>query len=524
MNFYSQKLFIPYRDIFFPSKTPDGKANCLFFYGENVNFIETYNFLQIKKQFVKHVFVPTIVRPRSYLSPDYYKVLKDHKLIPIKGNLGDYTKLYGFNFFFDATRYLNTVDLQYNVKRYESGIGAKFYNSFINSASGIDKNEFNTTILYAVNTDKPMSNKLIYKKAFVFYNMILLHSQGKLEKLPFERIILFSYNSKEASYVKLYDANDTNNNLVRFKNILTNLEQITDPNSEETNRNDHLSDLTANESKLVSKGNHGLIRSAIKSFMSSDSRIDRDDVIKSPDNLVTRSVVYNMVGDSDKAKLIAQKLERKSEEKQKEAIDKMASQILPREPAISTARNYILKSIDIPKMVDYQGPGHILTKRKVDFHQNLKKDIIDAFKTLEVKDIPLTFNKMEIKEIESGPSEIYKTIKDRYFIQLQDKDGSLHDVHIDIPHLTDNGSFIVNGQQKVLINQLVRFPIFFPSVNIGRFESSYSVMKLNSKELQNGAYIILFMGSYKIPLLMWLGYKYGLSQSLKDYGVTYSIK
>ena len=523
MNFYNQRLFIPYHDIFFPQKTPDGKQNCLFFYGENVNFLETYNFLQIKKQFVKYVFVPTIVRPRSYLTPEYYTALKDHNLIPVKGNMGDYSKLNGFNFFFDATRYLNTVDLQYNVKRYDTGFGTKFYTSFINSISGIDKSAFNTTLLYAINTDKPVPNKLIYKKAFIFFNMLLLHAQGKIEKLPFEKIILFTYNSKESSYVKIYDVNEAKNNVNRIKNILMGLEQITDPTSQLNNQNDHITDLTASESKLVSKDNHGVIKSAIKNFFNSDTRIDREDQIKDADNLVKRSVVYNMVGDSDRAKLITQKLERKSEDKQKEAIDKMVSQILPREPAVSTARNYILKSIDIPKMVDYQGPGHILTKRKVDFHQNLKKDIIDAFKTLEVKDIPLKFNKMDIKVIESGPNEIYKTIKDRYFIQLQDAEGKVHDVHIDIPHLTENGSFIVNGQQKVLINQLVRFPIFFPSVNIGRFESSYSVMKLNSKELQNGAYIILFMGSYKIPLLMWLAYSYGLTSALADYNVKYTI-
>lgn len=523
MNFYNQKLFIGYDSIFFPPTTPNGKKNCFFFFGENTNFIETYNFLNIKPQFFRHVFVPTISKPRSYLTPEYNKVLKDHKLLPIKGVMGDYSRVDKHNFFFDGTRYLNAVDLQYRILRYDTGIGTKFYTEYINSISGINKESYDTTILYAVNLDKPIPTKLQYKKSFVLYNLLLLHSKGKIEKLPFEKIVLFIYNKDGGRYIKLFDTQLANNNLSRVRNFLIKLEQSTDPNTHEDNKIDQDSKITSTESKIVSKSRTGIVSDAIKSFFKSDSLVARTDELQDPNKIVTRSLAYKVSGDPERAKEIAKSIDRKSDEKKKEFVEELSVQILPREKAINTSTDIILKSLDIPKILDFQSPGHILNKRKIDFKENLKADVIDAFGTLATKDIPLKVKKVEIKEIHTGPNEIYKTIKDRYLIDLEDDKGDIHSVHVDFPHLTDNGSFLVNGLQKVLITQLIRFPIFFPKIDTGRFESSYSVMKINSKSLQNGAYLILFMGSYKLPLLMWLGYKYGLKSALEDYGVTYTI-
>jgi DNA-directed RNA polymerase beta subunit len=137
--------------------------------------------------------------------------------------------------------------------------------------------------------------------------------------------------------------------------------------------------------------------------------------------------------------------------------------------------------------------------------------------------MPLKFKSIKVDVIESGASEIYKTIKDRYEVVLEDTNGVKNVVNVDVPHLTDNGSFLVNGQQKVIVNQIVRFPIFFPSINVARFESSYSVLKIHSKELTTGSYLIIFLGSYKIPLVMLLSYLYGLNSVLDEYKIKYSI-
>lgn len=524
MNFNNQKLFIPYKDLILTQKTLEGKNNCFYFYGENVNFIETYNFLTFRRQYIKHVFVPSIMKPRSYLTPEYIKILRDRKLIPIKGRMGEYSKLHNFNFYFDATKYLNVVDKFYKVKRFNTGYGATVYKNYLMSISGIDKENFDTTLLYTVNIDNPIPLKFQYKKSFLLYKMLFENSKGKLE-LPFEKILMFVFNKDGGKYIKLYDKKAPNNNLGRVKRILMSLQQISDNLTIDDNNSEHISTVAPVESKLVSPKEENIISTAIKNYTKADSSINvnKDYDEKNIDKLITRSVVYNIVGDLEKSKKIANTIDKQTPEKRKEIIKKLSLQIVPRPKAENTSTNLIIKSADVPKILDYQSPEHIFQKRQTDFKENLKTDIVDAFKTLENKDIPLKFKSIDVEKIETGPTEIFKTIKDRYKIKLEDKDGHISDIHIDIPHLTENGSFLVNGQQKILINQLVRFPIFFPSINVARFESSYSVMKINSKELTTGAYLIAFLGSYKVPLLMLLAYKYGLESVLKEYGITYSI-
>jgi tetratricopeptide (TPR) repeat protein len=524
MNLLNQKLFIPYDELVIPIKDPNSKKNlCFYFYGENVNLLETYNFLNFKKQYARYVFVPTITRPISYLTPEYTKLIKDRDLLPIKGRPGEYTKVNGYNFFYDATRYLNAVDLMYRTKRFDTGQGSKLYNQYLETASEIDKDKFETILLYAVNVDKPLSDKLFYKKCYIFFNMLLMLEAGKRESIPFEKIIMFVYNKDGGRFVKLYDVLAKNNSLVRVKNILLRLQQNTDGVTGESNHAEEVAQIATKESPLVSKQHEQIVQDAIKNYTKADSTIDREKDFENHNKLITRSVVYSVMGDLEKAKEISKKIDRKSPEKQAEIINKLVTQLLKRDPAKNFSTNMIIKSADVPKLLDYQSPAHILNKRMTDFRVNLKDDISDAFKLLEDKDVPLKLKSMEVKQVHTGASEIYQSIKERYQIQLKDPEGNIHEVHVDLPYLTANGTFVINGQQKILVNQIVRYPIFYPTINVGRFESSYSIMKIHSKFLQNGAYLIGYMGSYKFPLLMVLAYKWGLKESLKDYGVTYTI-
>lgn len=523
MNFNNTKLFIPYQNLVLTQKTLDGKNNCFYFYGENVNFIETYNFLNFRRQYIKHVFVPSTVKPRSFLTPEYLKVLRDRNLLPIKGRMGEYSKLHGLNFFFDATRYLNTLDKVYRIQRYNIGYGASLYNEYVTSAQGIDKDSFDTTLLYAINTDKPVSLKFEYKKNYIIFKMLFDYSKGDLKELPFEKVVVFMFNKDGGRFIKIYDKNATNNNIVRVRKMLMQIQQMSDNTTIINNNHEQIATSVSIESKLVAPENQNVIQTAVKSYLKSNNEIDKNVTDKNSDSLITKAIVYNVVGNAESAHKIAKQIDNETPEIRKQIINKLSAQILPRPKCENASTNMIIKSIDVPAILDYQSPEHIFQKRKSDFRDKLKTDIEDAFKILEKKSMPLIFKSIKVDVIESGASEIYKTIKDRYEVVLEDTNGVKNVVNVDVPHLTDNGTFMVNGQQKVIVNQIVRFPIFFPSINVARFESSYSVLKIHSKELTTGSYLIIFLGSYKIPLIMLLSYLYGLNSVLDEYKIKYSI-
>ena len=90
MNISLLKLYRPVPLLLIPPKPLEGKNICLGFFGENINFLQAYRFLNIKLSHVRNVFVPTIVGPvRTKLLPKYRKLIKNHKLIPHAGPFGE---------------------------------------------------------------------------------------------------------------------------------------------------------------------------------------------------------------------------------------------------------------------------------------------------------------------------------------------------------------------------------------------------------------------------------------------------
>ncbi len=346
-------------------------------------------------------------------------------------------------------------------------------------------------------------------------------------ELSFDSLVMFVYNSTGGKFIKLFDKNLKTNDIMKLRNIVIKL------STSEENLNDNI-DLTSNLAAEEVESNHNIpshltatVKSAVRSFMKSGSMLNPAQEIttkKDTEHIIKRALVYNATGSDMKSKQIVKKLDQLPPEKQQKVLNRYASHVLVKDKSVSVATHNLVKAADPAALTDYEWPKHIFQKRYNDFSQNLRSDINDAFSTLNKKDIPLRVEKIKVNKVETGPSEILKTIKDRYFITLKDKNDEDHEVHIDIPHLTKNGTFMVNGQEKVLVNQLIRFPIFFPAVNVGRFQSSFSVLKINSKALRQGAYFILFMGSYKTPLIMYLAYRYGLKPALEEYGVKYRIE
>lgn len=527
MNFYNTKLWIPYQRLIFPLKSPDKRNLCLWVFGENTNFLGVYNYLNIKKAIMRYVYVPTITKPfRSMMDMDYRKEIMSYKLRPIKDFMGVYNKVEDKNFFFDSNNYLDMFDKRFNLKRYNTGRGYKVYNQFINTMEGIDSSKYKKTILYCVDLTKPINKKLQFRRFFVLYLMLFNWYKSKQQiKLPFDSIMLFIFNENGGRYIKIFDSSLNNNNIMRIRNIMMKLHQIQNDEEVEKSNLKAASKIASIESDLVSIEDENIVSKSIDRYVNSNKEINSYNLNNiSNDNLVTKSIVYNVVGNIQDSKKIVKKINELPQEQKQIVLKSLTQKILPREDAKSSSRNIVVSLADVPEMIDRISPTHVFNKRKIDFETELKKDIINSFKGLEQKDIPLFVESLEVKEMQPSIAEISPSYIDRYFITLKDQEGDVHKVYFDIPHLDKDGTFTINNNKKILINQLVRFPIFFPKVGESRLESSYAIMKIHSKALKaNNNYLIGFLGSYKLPLLMVFAYKYGLTDSLKDFGVTYKI-
>jgi DNA-directed RNA polymerase beta subunit len=197
---------------------------------------------------------------------------------------------------------------------------------------------------------------------------------------------------------------------------------------------------------------------------------------------------------------------------------------LKKYPSVDSSESVVTQSQNIPKRVGNKTPEHVFEKRKIDFETNLRKDMTNAFKTLENRDIPLKFDSIAIKDKSQRAGEIEKTDEAIISIRLKDKKGSVHDVNIVIPRIDPNtGTFRVNGRRKVMINQIVLNPISFPKEFDSKFESSYSSFHIYSKRTKKLKYLEIYMGGFRLPLSILLSFSFGFKETMKQYGISYKI-
>jgi hypothetical protein len=208
MQLKSLKLWQPVSNIIIPPAGYDDKRVALFFYGENNQFFETYNILNIPKTAVRLYYLPTIYKPiKSWMTPKYKVIVKNYKLIPKWGLLGDYNDFEDHNFYFDGTIYPTQLDLKYKFKKYNSTTALNLYTNYLQTLGGVDPNKFHRILLYSVNMDKPLNSGIFQKKFYPIFRLLMnSFKEGDLNSLPFDKIIMFKYSKNEGgTYTKLFD-------------------------------------------------------------------------------------------------------------------------------------------------------------------------------------------------------------------------------------------------------------------------------------------------------------------------------
>jgi hypothetical protein len=356
------------------------------------------------------------------------------------------------------------------------------------------------------------------KRGFAILRYIQDFQNGRLgiDSLPFDKILMFIYNKEGGKYIKIFDVQDPRSSAQRLKAILLRLL----PTDEEDVRKIEEEEIVHNvaaEEKNVEK--NSLIRNSVRDYIKTFNM----NPTSSFKELKNTSILYNALGNHSLAMNMAKKLSALSPEKEEKVIDNVSKNIIPKMELKNIATNPYIKWAKPEELLDNQNPVHLLEKRKIDFTTNLENDIIDAFKTLEKKDIFFKVTGIKSSVVKDSASELKQTIRQRFFVDLKDDRGVKHQVRIDLPKLTENGTFVVNGQHKVLVNQMVTYPIFFHKEYYGRFQSSYSTLQINSKKLKTGAYLILFMATFKVPIIMYLAYRIGFDAACKLFDITYRV-
>jgi DNA-directed RNA polymerase beta subunit len=503
------------KKVFFP--IDPNEPFLLVYISENSSLIEDYARLNMRRIDVRHVVVPKTRVPMTILNEPLRKIYKSLGLL-------SYSTVMVFpkdkNLFYDLTPYLKKVDASYRPTTYRQRAGFLIKDLIFKSFASFPSN-YKKVLIYSIDITKPI-NSFPNRKIFPILRDL------KEGNPNFDHMMLVTLDEGSARFRALIKDGE-----YKFQRIYNLLKKIKIISSEEEKQEEV--DAASNEilkkiSDTIAPGDKGKVRSAIQNFLSKDQKsldqISTGRVSGSDkDRVAVASVLYSTSGDLSKAKRLANAVSDKKLSTAVKAVNKQyADNLLETTKAVSLTDSIFLQQADIPKQLDYMTPEHLFQKRKIDFETNLRNDMINAFKVLEGQDLPMQFQSLTIEDKPPRAGEIEKSDIARIVAIIIGKDGKKHKVRFNIPKIDpDTGTFRVNGRKKCLINQLVLNPISFPGEYEAKFESSYSVFRVYSKKMQSQPFLQIYMGTFRIPLLVFLSFAFGFDHTLENYGIKYDI-
>lgn len=495
---------------------PSDKNYMILYFSENSSFIEDFPKLNFRKNDIRNVVVPTTKVPRTYLSNDIKKAYNAYGIKAFKSS----QSLPNKNFIFDISQYLNEIDEVYDPSNYRQRSGLLISNLIRKSFLFYD-NSFEKILLYSINRTSNF-NRFIDSKIFPILEEI------KNKDYNFDHMLLSTIGEDSSIYRLLMKDGEHD-----FRRIISILRGIKPLKSEEEmsedfdDQSNEIANKADNLLKLKPESKNKL-KDSIYSLLQIDEdlyeKINDEKLSKSEmKNLLIKSVLYKVSGNIDRANQIADSVPDNKQDIMLNRIkDLYIDQVIPREKIKTTSDNIALELYDIIGAVDNKNPSHVFNKRHIDFETNLKNDLVNVFKVLENKDLPIKLKSFDIEDAPVKKGELNKTYYSKAKVQLEDENGNVHNIKIDIPKIDpESGTFIINGRRNCLMNQIILCPISFPKQYMSKFQSSYSSFHIWSKRTKRLKYLEIYMGSYKLPYFPVLAYSFGLDKFLKKYDIKY---
>lgn len=485
----------------------------LVYFSENSLLISDYSKLKIRRIDARHAVIPLTKIPVVRLTPEIRNGYKQLGLLPYSSNM-NFPK--DKNLLVDTTFFTATVDKIYKPNTYRQRAGFLIKNLLFNTFSSFPDN-YKKILIYSINITRPV-NSFVDRKIFP-----ILH-QLRAGEIFFDDMLFCVVDETAARYRLLISEKD-----YKFSRVLQYVKKVKIINTEE----EHEEEVNKAALSIMKKVTPDIekpevVKQAVQGYLKKNpDMVDKVDDLSSDDmkRLTVASILYGVSGDLDRANRLSKTIPIKNITK---AVKKVSKQyeddLLKKQKSEDLSESVITQTQNVPNRVENKTPEHIFEKRKIDFETNLRKDMSNAFKILEKRDIPLKFESISIKDKPQRAGEIEKTDESIVSIKLKDSVGNSQDVNITIPRIDpDTGTFRINGKRKCMINQIALNPISFPKEYDSKFESSYSSFHIYSKRTKKLKYLEVYMGSFRLPLAVLLFYSFGFEETLKQYKITYKI-
>lgn len=496
------------------------EPHMLVYFSENSTLIEDYPYLNLRPMDFRNVVVPITRIPKSRITSGLSSA---YQSLGLKAFSSNQRVPQGQNFIFDLSMFLNELDKTYEPANYRQRAGFLIKNILMRSFT-MYSGEYNKTLLYSINTQKEFLD-VRNRRVFPILEQI------KEEQFYFENMLLNLVSERGTSYRLLMKDGDYD-----FKKLYNYIRMIKPRRQEEIEKeesNVH-EEIYKNVSNVFSEENMSQKKQRIKSALSIYFNANKDEYQKAVEGeldekemkrLAIKSVLYNVSGDINKANRVANSVpENKQDAALKSIENNYLDEVLEPGEAESFSKNVINGLMDITGAVDNIAPDQLFNKRQIDFQKNLVQDVTNIFKHLENKDYPLKVQDVKVEDKPPKAGELVKSDVSVITIKLKDAFDQDQTLQIEAPKIDpESGTFRIDGIRQCLTNQIVECPITFPKPYDSKFESSYSKFHIWSKRTKRKKYLEMYMGTFILPFLVFMGYGFGLDDTFNNYGINYEI-
>jgi len=487
----------------------------LVYFSENSLLVSDYPKLNIRRVDARHVVLPLTKIPITRLTPDIRKAYKQNGLLSYSSNMKYPSNK---NLIIDTTIYTASIDKIYKPNTYRQRAGSLIKNLLLNTFQMFPDN-YKKILIYSIDVTKP-ANTFINRKIFPIVRQL------KAKDIYFDDMLFVTIDESGPRYRQLISEKE-----YKFSRALQYLKKSKLINTEEEQK-EEIQKATNVVMKIVAQNidKQSTVKNAVNQYLFKNPKMAEkvaNDEMSDSDikRLTVASILFGSNGDLEKANRLSKSIPLKNITK---AVTKVSKQyeddLLEKQKSVDTSTSKFIQLEDVPHRVDNKTPEHIFDKRRIDFETNLRKDMTNAFKVLEKRDIPLKFDSISIKDKSQNAGELLKSDEAIITIKLKDAKGRIQEVNLIIPRIDpDTGTFRVNGQRKCMINQIVLNPISFPKEYDSKFESSYSSFHIYSKRTIRLKYLEAYMGGFRLPYAILLSFSFGFKETMKQHGITYKI-
>lgn len=520
------------------TKELDGSFYNIIFYPENSTFVAAYPNLKIQKRFVRYGTILPFKFPRIIVFPKNLTQFIANRIIPIRS-----FKQYISNLFIDTSYFLEKLDERYKKGSYRRPIVLTKIFSYLESVKSFYPGRKNVLIYY-VDINSPMSDVVWFKRAWPIFMMF-----RSKEKLPFDYIMMAIQQEGSIKYYLLSNS-EKQVTAGRFFSILKNLHTVmlTDPITDEDKKihdfathaaqsvqanyeieetNKDISEVTG-ENSIVNIKTQRSIKNYVQTLTPEEKHNLISKSILEPieaQKLAIKSTVYSLIRDKERTEKIVNSINPSNYlNVLKNIKTEISPEILEGDSYKNESRDEIFSKVNTNAINENKNPSKILNKRKVDFQQSFESDLKRSFQILETKkNFPLKMVKFTKQVVPIDPGDLEPTKMVRYTITLQDDRRKLHTAIIDIPQIQPDGTFLINGDKKYLIYQIIIDPIFFLKKGEAELQTMFATVATHYKKTKHKAYFNSRIAGYWIPAFLLLSYAIGFAETCKLFGILFNI-